>query len=148
MTEAPDATLRAGGYRITAQRHLVLQAVTDLRHATPEQILAHVHRQSPGVNLSTVYRVLTVLEDVGLVRHAHIGTGSPTYHATGEAPHIHLVCRDCAAVQSVPASIAAALVAEIEDATGFAADIGHAAIHGRCRSCQAAAADSGVASHG
>ena len=31
MTEAPDATLRAGGYRITAQRQLVLQAVVDLR---------------------------------------------------------------------------------------------------------------------
>ena len=136
MTEAPDATLRAGGYRITAQRQLVLQAVVDLRHATPEQILSHVHRQAPSVNLSTVYRVLTVLEDVGLVRHAHISTGSPTYHATEEAPHIHLVCRDCARVQSVPTSIAAALVTEIDEGTGFLADIGHAAIHGRCRECR------------
>jgi Fur family ferric uptake transcriptional regulator len=136
MTEAPDATLRAGGYRITAQRQLVLQAVVDLRHATPEQILSHVHRQAPGVNLSTVYRVLTVLEEVGLVRHAHIGTGSPTYHATEEDPHIHLVCRDCAGVQSVPISMAAALIADIDQATGFAADIGHAAIHGRCAQCR------------
>lgn len=135
MTEAADVRLRAGGYRITAQRQLVLAAVTELRHATPEQILTVVHRTSPGVNLSTIYRVLVVLEDVGLVRHAHIGQGSPTYHATDAPAHIHPRCDDCGKVQSVPVQSAASFVTRIHDATGFSADVTHTAIAGRCSDC-------------
>lgn len=135
MTEAADVKLRAGGYRITAQRQLVLAAVTELRHATPEQILSTVHRTSQAVNLSTVYRVLAVLEDVGLVRHAHIGHGSPTYHVTDAPAHIHLRCNDCGSVQSVPVQSAASFVTKIHDATGFSADITHTAIAGRCADC-------------
>ncbi|MFM7212713.1 MAG: Fur family transcriptional regulator, partial [Actinomycetota bacterium] len=72
-TAAWDERLRAQGYRITPQRQLVLEAVTRLGHGTPEEILAEVQRQATGVNLSTVYRTLDVLEEVGLVTHAHIG---------------------------------------------------------------------------
>ena len=54
----PLRHLRAHGYRSTVARQLVLDAVVDLRHATPEQILDRVHTVSPAINLSTVYRVL------------------------------------------------------------------------------------------
>ena len=63
-----------------------------LRHATPEEILGEVQSTASGVNLSTVYRTLEVLEQVGLVTHAHIGHGAPTYHVVDDTPHIHLVC--------------------------------------------------------
>ena len=35
-----ELRLRRGGYRITPQRQLVLEAVERLRHGTPEEILA------------------------------------------------------------------------------------------------------------
>ena len=38
------AELRARGYRLTPQRQLVLEAVADLGHATPEAIAERVHR--------------------------------------------------------------------------------------------------------
>ena len=84
-----DQRLREHGFRITPQRQLVLEAVEYLRHGTPEEILFEVQRTASGVNLSTVYRTLEVLEDVGLVTHAHIGHGAPTYHAVDEDIHIH-----------------------------------------------------------
>ena len=40
--EAWDRRLRTAGFRITPQRQLVLEAVTNLRHATPEEILTEV----------------------------------------------------------------------------------------------------------
>ena len=41
----------------------------------------------PGVNISTVYRTLELLEELGLVTHTHLGHGAPTYHAAdGERP--------------------------------------------------------------
>ena len=57
-----EKRLRAGGYRITPQRQLVLEAVDRLRHGTPEELLAEVQRTATGVNLSTIYRSLEVLE--------------------------------------------------------------------------------------
>ena len=92
------ATLRAKGYRLTPQRQLVLDAVTLLEHATPDEIGSQVQRSAPGVNLSTVYRTLELLEELGLVTHTHLGHGAPTYHPASTADHLHLVCRDCGAV--------------------------------------------------
>lgn len=128
--------LRGKGYRITPQRQLVLQAVDELGHATPEEIHAHVQAQAAGVNVSTVYRTLEVLEGVGLVTHAHIAHGSPTYHSVREEQHVHLVCRTCDSIDSVPASEVADLLGHLERAQGFTPDISHLTIHGRCVHCR------------
>jgi hypothetical protein len=65
-------TLREKGYRLTPQRELVLRAVDRLGHATPDEVLAAVHQESQALNISTVYRTLELLEELGMVRHAHI----------------------------------------------------------------------------
>lgn len=132
--------LRAGGYRATPQRQLVLQAVRRLDHATPERILAAVQETAQAVNLSTVYRTLDVLEDVGLVSHAHIGHGSPAYHSTEEVAHLHLVCGRCGTVLSVPATAAEPFCEQLRAMTGFRTDIRHMSLHGLCSDCEAGAA--------
>lgn len=135
MTDDWERRLKEHGFRITPQRQLVLEAVEHLRHGTPEEILIEVQRTATGVNLSTVYRTLEVLEDVGLVTHAHIGHGPPTYHAVDEHVHIHLVCDRCATVVSVPASTATEFVDRLESDYGFRTDISHVSVHGLCRAC-------------
>jgi Fur family ferric uptake transcriptional regulator len=132
-----EQRLRRGGYRITPQRQLVLEAVERLRHGTPEEILAEVQRTASGVNLSTIYRNLEVLEEVNLVTHAHIGHGAPTYHAVDDHVHIHLVCDTCGAVQSIGAAIAEDFLDELRRTTGFVTDISHVALHGTCADCSA-----------
>ena len=131
-----EGRLHAQGYRVTPQRALVLAAVNELAHATPEEILVRVQRQSPRVNLSTVYRTLEVLEGVGLVTHAHLGHGPPTYHSVDDNMHIHLVCRRCDGVESISASIARPFLEALDQQQGFATDIGHMAVHGVCRACR------------
>ena len=135
MTDDWERRLKEHGFRITPQRQLVLEAVEHLRHGTPEEILIEVQRTATGVNLSTVYRTLEVLEDVGLVTHAHIGHGPPTYHAVDEHVHIHLVCDRCATVVSVPGSTASEFVDRLESEYGFRTDISHVSVHGLCQSC-------------
>jgi Fur family ferric uptake transcriptional regulator len=136
MAEAWEQRLRDHGFRITPQRQLVLEAVEYLRHGTPEEILAEVQRTATGVNLSTVYRTLEVLEDVGLVTHAHIGHGAPTYHAVDEELHIHLVCDRCRKVLSVPADTALTFTTSLAKDFGFTTDIAHVSVHGLCSNCQ------------
>jgi Fur family transcriptional regulator, ferric uptake regulator len=132
-----DRKLRAKGYRVTPQRRLVLEAVSKLRHATPDEILLAVQQVSPAVNLSTVYRTLEVLEDVGLVSHAHIDHGAPTYHAIDGHQHVHLVCARCGKVESISADIISDLVDRMAKETGFVTDVSHLAVHGTCRDCLA-----------
>jgi Fur family transcriptional regulator, ferric uptake regulator len=130
--------LRRGGYRITPQRQLVLESVERLGHGTPEEILAQVNKTATGVNLSTIYRNLEVLEEVGLVTHAHIGHGAPTYHSVDDHVHIHLVCDSCGDVQSIEASVAEPFLDELRTRTGFVTDVSHVALHGRCQRCSTA----------
>ena len=131
-----NATLRAKGYRITPQRQLVLDAVTTLGHGTPEEILAEVRRTASGVNLSTVYRTLELLEELGMVTHAHLGHGAPTYHAATVAEHLHLVCRDCGQVSETGVSLAEPLVRALDERYGFETDVAHFSIYGRCAGCR------------
>jgi len=133
-----ETKLRRGGYRITPQRQLVLESVERLGHGTPDEILTEVQRTATGVNLSTVYRNLEVLEEVGLVTHAHIGHGAPTYHSVDDHVHIHLVCDKCGKVESIDAAIADPFLDELRTRTGFVTDVSHIALHGSCSGCSTA----------
>ena len=133
-----ERRLRSQGYRITPQRQLVLEAVETLRHATPDELLVEVQKTAAGINLSTIYRTLEVLEEVGLVSHAHIGHGAPTYHAVEEHAHIHLVCDGCGEVISIDADVAEPFVRALREAVAFDTDITHFSVHGRCANCRSA----------
>jgi Fur family transcriptional regulator, ferric uptake regulator len=136
MSQEWDATLRASGYRVTPQRQLVLEAVSRLVHGTPEDIFAEVRQTARGVNVSTVYRTLELLEQLGLVTHTHLGHGAPRYHLAAEAEHVHLVCRQCERVTEVDKTAAAPLVAALEQTVGFVTDVGHLTVFGLCSSCR------------
>jgi Fur family ferric uptake transcriptional regulator len=127
--------LRERGYRLTPQRQLVLEAVDALGHATPDGILAEVRRTASGVNISTIYRTLELLEELDLVSHAHLGHGAPTYHLADRHHHMHLVCQDCGSVIEADVSVAAPLTDRISAEFGFESDMKHFAIFGRCADC-------------
>ena len=131
--------LHARGLRMTPQRLLVLEAVIRLGHATPDAVCAEVQSVASGVNLSTIYRTLELFEQLGLVRHAHLGSGSATYHSAAAAAHLHLVCDDCGAVAEADVEVAEDLVGRLRAAHGFTPDVEHMAISGRCAACSKAA---------
>ncbi|MBZ5738483.1 Fur family transcriptional regulator [Nocardioides mangrovi] len=135
MTEELAARLHSLGYRLTPQRQFVLEAVERLGHATPDEILAEVQQRSSAVNVSTVYRTLEVLEELGLVRHAHLSDRAPTYHSVTEHEHFHLVCRNCQKVVSVDPEVVAPLADRLRGERGFVLDVGHLAVFGRCVDC-------------
>src|SRR5438067_8873804 len=126
------AQLRARGYRLTPQRQLVLEAVTALGHATPDEIAERVQATARSVNISTVYRTLELLEELGLVTHTHLGHGAPTYHAANDADHLHLVCRECGGIEEVSPTVFEAAAQRIAVDHGFTIDATHFAIFGTC----------------
>jgi len=136
MGDELAAKLHSLGLRLTPQRQLVLRAVDTLGHATPDEILAEVQQHASAVNASTVYRNLEVLEELGLVRHAHLSDRAPTYHAVTDHTHFHLVCRKCQRVVSVDAGEVAPFAERMKEQHGFVLDVGHLAIFGECVECE------------
>jgi Fur family ferric uptake transcriptional regulator len=136
MTDELAARLHSLGYRLTPQRQLVLQAVEKLGHATPDEILAEVQQHASAVNVSTIYRTLEVLEELGLVRHTHLSDRAPTYHSVTDHVHFHLVCRNCHRVVSVDPEVLAPLASRLREEQGFVIDVGHLAIFGECVECE------------
>lgn len=135
MAEDLRGRLRERGFRLTAQREMILAAVDRLGHATPDEVHAEVRQHSEAVNLSTVYRTLEVLEELGVVRHTHLTDRAPTYHSTSDHEHFHLVCRNCRRVTSVDPGVATTLVDRLRSDFGFVADVGHLGVFGHCVNC-------------
>ena len=128
------ARLRGRGLRVTPQRLRVLAAVRDLGHATPEQIADAL----PEVDVTTVYRTLELLEELALVKHAHLGHGAPSYRPA-EDDHIHVVCHSCGSVIDAPRDLVDGLADRLVGERGFVVDRSHFAVFGRCADCVAAA---------
>jgi Fur family ferric uptake transcriptional regulator len=120
---------------LTPQRQLVLEAVAKLGHATPEAIVTEVRRTAGGVNISTVYRTLDLLEELDLVFHAHLGHGAPTYHVTGGNSHVHLICDDCGTIQEISPDAVSDVFERLREECGFTVDVDHVALAGRCADC-------------
>lgn len=127
-------TLHNRGLRMTPQRQLVLDAVRELQHATPERICEQVQRVAPAVNITTIYRTLDLLEGLDLVWHTHLGHGAPSY-STQAHEHVHLVCHRCGEVTEIPPEELTDLTARLRDQFGFVLNPSHLALSGRCVQC-------------
>jgi Fur family transcriptional regulator, ferric uptake regulator len=130
-----QARLRESGHRLTPQRELVLAAVETLGHATPDEVYAEVRTHSSAINLSTVYRTLELLDDLGLIHHAHLSDRAPTYHSTSGHEHSHLICRSCRRVISVERDDMEAALGALAQRHDFGPDYGHLTIFGTCADC-------------
>ena len=64
--------LRKRGYRLAPQRFMILSVIQEAEeHLSIDQIAERVQKQNPYVSLSTIYRTLELLRELGLVRENH-----------------------------------------------------------------------------
>lgn len=134
-TQPLAATLRQRGLRLTVARAAILDAVEAMEHCTPEQIHERVQVDDPSTHVTTIYRNLDVLEQIGLIGHTHLGHGAPVYHLT-EDQHVHVVCHHCESVISADAGVLTDVVATMQREHGFRVDVGHVTLSGECANCQ------------
>jgi len=131
--------LRSKGLRMTPQRRAIVAEVMRTQgHISPTTIARKVQGEMPGVNASTVYRTLSLLEEIGVLSHSHLESGAE-YHRAEEAGHVHLTCSRCGIEDDLSIEEAEALQHVIERHHGFSPDLTHFAISGLCAACQRAA---------
>jgi Fur family ferric uptake transcriptional regulator len=119
------------------RRAIVAEVMASDGHISPPALARSVRERVPGVNASTVYRTLAMLEEVGVLSHAHLESG-PEYHRRAESQHVHLTCSRCGSQDSLSITEARRLREVIVRHHGFEPDLTHFAISGLCAQCQAA----------
>ncbi len=128
-------TLRERRLKLTPQRRLIVETIHNAGgHITAEDIISQVQARMPGINKSTVYRTLDLLEEAGCVVKSELGNQS-VYHHTEEGRHHHLVCVSCGSTTDCDEGLFTAVVALLVEGHGFFADFKHMVIHGRCEQC-------------
>jgi len=133
------AVLREHGLRVSAARRLVLEALLAADGPmSAEQIAEGIGGRVPSSDIGSVYRNLQSLEDIGVVRHVHLGHG-PGLHAlavTGDREY--LTCERCADYRAVRPEELDGVRELIELQFGYRASFIHFPIVGLCPNCAAA----------
>lgn len=141
--DAPDlesaiGALRDKGLRVSAARRLALEALYRAPGpVTAEQIADGLAGRLPRSDIASVYRNLETLEEVGLVRHFHLGHGAGLYAPAGAEEREYLVCESCRAVTAVDSEEMAPVRSLIAERFGFDARFSHFPILGLCADCAA-----------
>jgi len=127
------ARLREEGHTVGKTRVAILEAVRGKQRAfTAEELAVSLG----DIHVSTVYRTLGLLEEIGVVRHIHLSHGPAIYERTAVSSDIrHLVCESCGRHVAVPRRVFDTARRTLERDYDFVLDGSHFAIVGRCRSC-------------
>jgi Fur family transcriptional regulator, ferric uptake regulator len=130
---APDlesalATLRAKGLRVSASRRQILETLYAQQRPLSAEELAR------DGDVASVYRNLDVLEEIGLVRHVHLGHG-PGLYSLDDVEFV--ACERCGAYSAVEPSRLDAARDAIERETGYRPRFTHFPIVGLCPDCHA-----------
>lgn len=129
-------TLRAAHLRLTPQRRAVIDVLAgNTTHPLADEVASAVQHNVEGVSLSTVYKTLHELADLGLVRE--IGLGKAMRFDAETAEHLHFSCDVCGCVHDapLPESVGSALAqaASEHDVTRL-----ELTAHGVCAECRSA----------
>jgi Fur family transcriptional regulator, ferric uptake regulator len=97
---ALKASLHQRGFRLTAQRQTILnifQTLTQGEHLNAEELHLILQQQGEQISLSTVYRTLHLMTQMGLLRELEFAEEHKHYELNSPASnhHHHLVCVQC-----------------------------------------------------
>jgi len=140
--EAVPDRLHERGLRWTPQRRLLVEVLAETDgHITGAELVERCRAIDPATTPSTVYRTLDVLEDIGLIRHAHGLDGREEFHVLPAIEHGHLHCSQCGNSWEIEADEVRGLVRDFDKQRGFSVDLGHLSVVGICNDCRSRSDD-------
>ncbi len=130
--------LRSRGERMTRSRASVITALGEHpgQHLTVEDVHRAAAVADPTLHLSSVYRTLEALCQLGVVQHIHLGHGATAYHLSAiHGTHLHAQCARCGAVLDLPGDLLDDVAARLAAELRFTLDATHVALSGLCADC-------------
>jgi Fur family ferric uptake transcriptional regulator len=132
--------LREKGFRFTEQREAILDTIIKYEgsHLNSEDIYNKVKVIFPEIGIATVYRTLSLLEEMGIIYSSYFGDGIVRYELAKKGEkhkHHHLVCNNCGSIIEVEEDLLASIEQWIFERYGFKVKNHVVKFFGLCKNC-------------
>ena len=140
--------IKEKGYKITRQREIVFDILRKANmHLSADEIYIKAKSRNPGIGLTTIYRTLEMLYNLGYVNKYDFGEGRARYELNDTMVetckhHHHLVCLRCNRVidytDFVPqeTELITKTISGISRKYGFKVQTHIIQFYGICKECQ------------
>jgi Fur family ferric uptake transcriptional regulator len=129
--------LRNKGFRVTAQRTILLETIAHQGgHLSVQDVFQEARKRLPGLNLATVYRTVDSLREAGLIDWYAPGSEPMKFALRDQSnPHGHLICLQCGAVSDLDLSLVETFAKDVYKQTTFRIEVNHLTLSGLCEQC-------------
>ncbi|MBI5876651.1 MAG: transcriptional repressor [Chloroflexi bacterium] len=141
--ETPEFShsLHAHQRKLTRPRQAVLDVIIAAdRHLTPQDVFRRAKTRYSALGLTTVYRTLDLLVELGYIQRIHLDDGCHSYAARAGGHGHHLVCAQCGRAEGFADCDLEPLMRALQSRTGYAIELHMLELVGRCPECQGKAA--------
>ena len=126
-----QSELRQQRRRLTRPRRAVLDVI-----ARSQRHLTQAKAKYPKIGLTTVYRTLDLLVELGYIQRIHLEQGCHSYAATAREHGHHLVCSGCGRAEEFADCDLEPLMQALRAKTGYEIDVHMLELMGRCPMCR------------
>ena len=129
--------LQENGYRLTAARRAVVEAVQkSTRALTPVEVFDMARKKYRALGLVSVYRTLEKLEELHLIQRVHQPQGCQAFISASHGHEHLLLCQNCGRVTFFDGDDLEALIKGISKKTGYQIGEHWLQLFGLCQACQ------------
>ena len=132
-----NVQLSRQGYKLTRQRKAVVEVVAHTRtRLSAAEVYARAQHGCPDLGLTTVYRTLEILEQLGVIRRVHLDDGCEGFAVAAAEHGHHLICSCCQETIEFEDCNMNALLQRVAEQTGFTIQQHWLELVGLCPECQ------------
>jgi Fur family ferric uptake transcriptional regulator len=137
-TEQTLQLLETGGHRRGGARRAVVELLGRQECCvTAQEIFDGLRSDGRRVGIASIYRVLDLLTERGLLQRVDVGEGPARYEPVSQSGehHHHLVCEGCGKVEAFADDELEAALHRVESKTGYAVAGHDVVLRGACADC-------------
>jgi len=127
--------LSSAGLRMTNQRGLILEIIRQ-GHLDADEVYHRARDKQPRLSLSTVYRTLRRLRELGLVDELHFDEAHHHYEVRPSSEHHHLVCLGCGKIVEFECKLSQRMKQDVSRKQGFEVTGVEVNMTGYCANCR------------
>ncbi|HUD09242.1 MAG TPA: transcriptional repressor [Patescibacteria group bacterium] len=123
-------------FKKTPARSIIIEFLSNSKSPVDvEQIISFLRSKKLNTNKVTVYRIIELLLQNGIVERLEFGEGKFRYELKKKHHH-HLVCQNCGKIQDVEIGVIEKLEKEIQKNKHFQVQSHSLEFFGLCENCQ------------
>ena len=129
--------LNTAGLRSTNQRALILDIIRQGKgHLDADEVFRRARIRQSRISLSTVYRTLQKLKQLGLVEELHFDETHHHYEIKSPTEHHHMICQECGRVIEFEYPLTRIIKRDVPESKGFEIKNTDIQITGYCPDCK------------